>query len=72
MLDLERLANLQFGMSEVPKIGGQPGTYEEKWGQADAGTRARNDSAFCLRDDWDSREGRRKEVVSHSGDDSRR
>jgi hypothetical protein len=33
MLDLERLAKLRFGMSEVPKIGGQPGTYEEKWGQ---------------------------------------
>ena len=33
MLDLDRLAKLRFGMSEVPKIGGQPGTYEEKWGQ---------------------------------------
>lgn len=33
MLDLDRLAKLRFGMSEVPKIGGQPGTYEEKRGQ---------------------------------------
>lgn len=33
MLDLEKLAKLRFGMSEVPKIGGQPGAYEEKWSQ---------------------------------------
>jgi len=33
MLDLDGLAKLRFGMSEVPKIGGQPGTYEENWGQ---------------------------------------
>jgi hypothetical protein len=34
MLDLERPAKPRFGMSEVPKIGGQPGTYEEKWDSA--------------------------------------
>lgn len=33
MLDLDKLSKLRFGMSEVPKIGGQPGTYEEKWSQ---------------------------------------
>lgn len=33
MFDLDKLARLRFGMSEVPKIGGQPGAYEEKWGQ---------------------------------------
>jgi hypothetical protein len=33
MLDLEKLAKIRFGMSEVPKIGGQPGTYEERWTQ---------------------------------------
>lgn len=33
MFDLDRLSKLRFGMSEVPKVGGQPGTYEEKWGQ---------------------------------------
>lgn len=33
MLDLEKLSKLRFGMSEVPKIGGQPGTYEERWSQ---------------------------------------
>ena len=33
MFDLDKLAKLRFGMSEVPKTGGQPGTYEEKWGQ---------------------------------------
>jgi hypothetical protein len=33
MFALEKLAKLRFGMSEVPKIGGQPGTYEEKWSQ---------------------------------------
>jgi hypothetical protein len=29
MLDLEELSKLRFGMSEVPEVGGQPGTYEE-------------------------------------------
>lgn len=33
MLDLGKLSKLRFGMSEVPKIGGQRGTYEEKWSQ---------------------------------------
>src|SRR5260370_12292086 len=33
MIDLDKLAKLRFGMSEVPKIGGQPGTYEEEWSQ---------------------------------------
>jgi hypothetical protein len=33
MLDLEQLSKLRFGMSEVPKIGGQRGVYEEKWSQ---------------------------------------
>jgi hypothetical protein len=33
MRDLEQLANLRFGMSTVPSIGGQPGTYEERWSQ---------------------------------------
>ena len=33
MLDLRKLAKLRFGMSEIPKIGGQPGNYEEKWTQ---------------------------------------
>lgn len=33
MLDLEKLAKIRFGMSEVPKVGGQPGTYEERWTQ---------------------------------------
>ena len=33
MFDLDRLSKLRFGMSEVPKVGGQRGTYEEKWGQ---------------------------------------
>ena len=33
MLDPEKLSKLRFGISEVPKIGGQPGTYEEKWSQ---------------------------------------
>ncbi len=33
MLDLDKLSKLRFGMSEVPKIGGQPGIYEEKWSQ---------------------------------------
>jgi len=30
---LEKLSKLRFGMSEVPKIGGQPGTYEERLSQ---------------------------------------
>jgi len=33
MLDLDKLSKLRFGMSEVPKIGGQHGAYEEKWSQ---------------------------------------
>src|SRR6266704_3193141 len=33
MLDLEKLSKLRFGMSEVPKVGGQAGTYEERWRQ---------------------------------------
>src|SRR5579863_7106714 len=33
MLNPHKLSELRFGMSEVPKIGGQPGTYEEKWSQ---------------------------------------
>ena len=33
MFDLEKLSNLRFGMSDVPKIGGQPGIYEEKGSQ---------------------------------------
>jgi len=33
MLDPDKLSKLRFGMSEVPKVGGQPGTYEEKWSQ---------------------------------------
>src|SRR5712664_1640568 len=33
MLDLDKLSKLRFGMSEVPEVGGQPGTYEEKWSQ---------------------------------------
>lgn len=33
MLDLEELSKIRFGMSEVPEVGGQPGTYEEKWTQ---------------------------------------
>lgn len=33
MIDLERLSKLRFEMSEVPKVGGQPGAYEEKWSQ---------------------------------------
>jgi len=30
MLDLKKLAKIRFGMSEVPKIGGQPGTYDKR------------------------------------------
>lgn len=33
MLDLDKLSKLRFGMSTVPNVGGQPGTYEEKWSQ---------------------------------------
>jgi hypothetical protein len=33
MFDPDKLSKLRFGMSEVPKIGGQPGLYEEKWSQ---------------------------------------
>lgn len=33
MLDLEQLSKIRFGMSEVPKPGGQRGDYEEKWSQ---------------------------------------
>jgi hypothetical protein len=33
MFDLDKLSQLRFGMTEVPKIGGHPGTYEEKWSQ---------------------------------------
>jgi hypothetical protein len=34
MFDLDRLSKLRFGMSEVPKVGGQRGTYEEKLADA--------------------------------------
>ena len=33
MFDLAGLSKLRFEMTELPKIGGQPGTYEEKWSQ---------------------------------------
>src|SRR6266852_9358941 len=33
MLDLDQLSKLRHGMSELPIIGGQPGTYEERWSQ---------------------------------------
>jgi hypothetical protein len=33
MLDQGKLAKLRFSMSEVPKVGGQPGIYQEKWTQ---------------------------------------
>lgn len=33
MLDPDRLSKLRFEMSEVPKVGGQRGAYEEKWSQ---------------------------------------
>jgi hypothetical protein len=33
MLDQNKLAKLRFSMSEVPKVGGQPGIYQEKWTQ---------------------------------------
>lgn len=33
MFDLDKLARLRFGMSEVPGISGQPGAYEETWDQ---------------------------------------
>jgi hypothetical protein len=32
MFDLAKPSKLRFEMSEVPKVGGQPGTYQEKWG----------------------------------------
>jgi hypothetical protein len=33
MFDFDELAKLRFGMTSVPKFGGQPGTYEEQWSQ---------------------------------------
>ncbi len=33
MFDFEELAKLRFGMTSVPQLGGQPGTYEEQWSQ---------------------------------------
>ena len=33
MLPLDQLSMLRFGMSEVPEVGGAPGTYEERWSQ---------------------------------------
>jgi hypothetical protein len=33
VLDQDKLSRLRFSMSEVPKVGGQPGIYEEKWAQ---------------------------------------
>src|SRR6266849_5572170 len=33
MFNLDKLSKLRFGMTEVPKIGGQPGAYQEKWTQ---------------------------------------
>jgi hypothetical protein len=33
LLSLEQLSKLRFGMSELPKVGGAPGAYEELWGQ---------------------------------------
>jgi hypothetical protein len=33
MIDLEKLLQLRFGMSDVPDLGGQPGDYEGKWSQ---------------------------------------
>jgi hypothetical protein len=34
MYDLDKLAKLWFGMTEVPKLpGGHPGSHEEKWSQ---------------------------------------
>jgi len=33
MLDRDELSKLRFSMSEVPKVGGQPGIYQEKWTQ---------------------------------------
>jgi len=33
MFNLDKLSKLRFGMTEVPKIGGQPGAYQEKWSQ---------------------------------------
>jgi hypothetical protein len=33
MFDLEELSKLRFGMSNIPTVGGQPGSYEEQWSQ---------------------------------------
>jgi hypothetical protein len=33
LLPLDQLAQLRFGMSEVPAVGGTPGSYEERWSQ---------------------------------------
>jgi len=33
MFNLDVLQTLRFAMPEVPEVGGQPGAYEEKWGQ---------------------------------------
>lgn len=33
MLNLPKLSKLRFGMSQIPRVGGQPGQYEEKWTQ---------------------------------------
>jgi len=33
MSNLDELQTLRFAMTEVPELGGQPGTYEEMWGQ---------------------------------------
>lgn len=33
MLDQDKLSKLRFSMSEVPRSGGQPGVYQEKWAQ---------------------------------------
>lgn len=33
MFDLEKLSKVRFAMTHVPEVGGQPGTYEEKWSQ---------------------------------------
>ena len=33
MFDLGELSKLGFGMSNIPTVGGQPGSYEEQWSQ---------------------------------------
>lgn len=33
MFDLEEVSKLRFGMSNIPTVGGQPGSYEEHWSQ---------------------------------------